>query len=332
MRIGGETSQPHVGGSPHAEGSLCEQTLIGSSPAFGQVVAMARAVAGNDCVVILEGESGTGKELLARWIHAHSSRHVRPFIPVNCAGISETLFESQFFGHVRGAFTGAVTETLGVVRAAEGGTLLLDEVSEIPLHLQPKLLRLIQEREIAPVGGARPLSVNVRFVASTNKVLWQLVKEGKFRPDLYHRLNVVRIDLPPLRERPEDIVPLLEWYLQYYATEYGMPNRQLGEGIRKQLVEYSWPGNVRELCSYVERLYAADLPPLPPALGSWEEAARGAPPPLEPQRGASPRSPTCPPPAPSPRWNRPPSYAPFGTRPGTVRPPPGCSTCIAPRC
>jgi len=259
--------------------------LIGSSPAFRQVVGVASAVAGNDSVVLLEGESGTGKELLARKIHSDSGRRKGPFIPVNCAGISETLFESQFFGHLRGAFTGAVTETLGVVRAAEGGTLLLDEVSEIPLHLQSKLLRLIQEREIAPVGGARPLSVDVRFIASTNKILWRRVQEGRFRADLYYRLNVVRIGVPPLRERPEDINPLLDWYLQYYALEYRMPKRQLGEGIRKQLLEHSWPGNVRELCSYVERLYAADLPPLPPALITWDDGQEPTVAPREPEPG-----------------------------------------------
>ncbi len=258
--------------------------LIGVSRGFRHVVAVADAVATNDSVVLIEGESGTGKELLARRIHRRSVRRSGPFIPVNCAGVSDTLFESQFFGHVRGAFTGAVSETLGVVRVAESGTLLLDEVSEIPLPLQPKLLRLVQEREVVPVGGSRPISVNVRFIAATNKVLWRRVGEGRFRADLYHRLNVVRISVPPLRERPEDILPLLEWYLDYYAREYRMPRRQLGEGIRGQLLEYSWPGNVRELCSYIERLYAADLPPLPPSLITWDEHP-AQPPPQPPAPG-----------------------------------------------
>ncbi len=258
--------------------------LIGVSRGFRHVVAVADAVATNDSVVLIEGESGTGKELLARRIHRRSARRNGPFIPVNCAGVSDTLFESQFFGHVRGAFTGAVTETLGVVRVAESGTLLLDEVSEIPLPLQPKLLRLLQEREVVPVGGSRPISVNVRFIAATNKILWRRVGEGRFRADLYHRLNVVRISVPPLRERPEDILPLLEWYLDYYAREYRMPRRQLGEGIRKQLLEHSWPGNVRELCSYIERLYAADLPPLPPSLIIWDEHP-AQPPPQPPAPG-----------------------------------------------
>lgn len=258
--------------------------LIGSSPSFLAALAMADAVATNDCVVLLEGESGTGKELFARRIHRRSRRRDKPFIPLNCAGISESLFESQLFGHVRGAFTGAIAQTLGVVRAAEGGTLLLDEVSEIPLHLQAKLLRLIQQREVVPVGGARPVSVDVRFIAATNQVLARRVREGQFREDLYHRLNIVRIEIPPLRVRPEDIEPLLEYYLDLYAREYGMPKRTLGEGIRRQLRNYSWPGNVRELCSYVERLYAADLPALPPHLVGGEDVRRLGPP-TEPAPG-----------------------------------------------
>ena len=275
-----------VGRSPHVEDYRSGEILIGTSRLFRHVVTVADAVATNDCVVLLEGESGTGKELLARRIHSRSKRKEFPFIPVNCAGISETLFESQFFGHVRGAFTGAISATLGVVRAAEGGTLLLDEVSEIPLHLQAKLLRLLQEREIVPVGGARPIAVDVRFVASTNASLrWQM-EQGRFRADLYHRLNIVRVEIPPLRCRPEDVAPLLNWYLDFYAREYGMPKRVLGEGMRRQLREYGWPGNVRELCSYVERLYAADLPPLPPTIMGWEGSPPvGGTPPKEPSPG-----------------------------------------------
>ncbi len=249
-------------------------------------MAIADAVATNDCVVLIEGESGTGKELLARHVHVKSRRRDGPFIPVNCAGISESLFESQFFGHVRGAFTGAVSETLGVVRAAEGGTLLLDEVSEIPLHLQAKLLRLLQEREVIPVGGTRPVPADVRFIATTNTNLKQAVKSRQFRLDLYHRLNIVRIEVPPLRCRTDDIALILDHYLKFYAEEYSMPIRVLGEGIRQQIRDYCWPGNIRELCNYVERLYAADLPPLPPTLvTTWLDDARHVQdqPPMEPQ-------------------------------------------------
>ncbi|KPK85599.1 MAG: hypothetical protein AMJ81_03300 [Phycisphaerae bacterium SM23_33] len=258
---------------------------MGLSPLFRHVLAVADAVATNDCVVLLEGESGTGKDLLARRIHHRSKRRHRPFIPVNCASISESLFESQVFGHVRGAFTGAVTETLGVVRAAEGGTLLLDEVSDIPLHVQPKLLRLIQDGEVVPVGGPRPVSVDVRFIAATNRVLADMVRQGRFRADLYYRLNIVHIEVPPLRHRPEDIGPILDYYLERFAQEYSMPKRLLGEGIRCRLYEYGWPGNVRELRSYVERLYAADIPPLPPTLLPWGEPDLPAVPPREPEPG-----------------------------------------------
>ncbi len=246
--------------------------LVGASRLFRHVLKVVDSVATNDCVVLLEGESGTGKELLARRIHVRSRRCEFPFIPVNCAAISDTLFESQFYGHVKGAFTGAATSTLGVVRAADGGTLLLDEVAEMPVHLQPKLLRLLQESEVTPVGAARPLSVDARFIASTNRDLLQRVAEGSFRSDLYHRLNIVRIEVPPLRSRPDDVEPLLDYYLDHYARQYQRPMRKLGQRLRACLRQYPWPGNVRELCAYVERLYAADLPPMPPQLGSFDEA------------------------------------------------------------
>lgn len=238
--------------------------LIAVSSLFRQVLAVIDAVAQNDCVVLLEGESGTGKELLAKRVHDRSARLRGPFIPVNCPGISESLFESQFFGHVRGAFTGAAVSTLGVVRAAEVGTLFLDEVGELPIHLQPKLLRLLQEREVTPVGASQPVAVDVRFVAATNRHLSAAVTAGEFRGDLYHRLNVVRIEVPPLRSRREDIEPLLDYYTEYYAEEYGMPPRRYSPWLREQLRSYPWPGNVRELSAYVERLYAADLPPMLP--------------------------------------------------------------------
>jgi len=258
--------------SPYLERS---EKLIGISSLFRTAIAAAEAVASNDCITLIEGESGTGKELLARYIHSRSARRNGPFIPINCAGISETLFESQFFGHLRGAFTGAVSDTLGVVRAAQGGTLLLDEVSEIPLHQQAKLLRVLQEREVIPVGGATPIPVDVRFIATTNTNLRKAVEEGRFRLDLYHRINIARIELAPLRFRKEDIDPLLDYYLEYYADEYSMPKRTIDQTIREQLRQYDWPGNVRELCNYVERLYATDLPPLPPStMSSWQDDHR----------------------------------------------------------
>jgi transcriptional regulator with GAF, ATPase, and Fis domain len=246
-------------------------SLIGPSRLFQQVLAVIDAVAGNDCVVLLEGETGTGKELLARRIHEHSPRRDEVFIPLNCAGVSETLFESQLFGHVKGAFTGAASETLGVVRAADKGTLLLDEIGEIPFQLQAKLLRLLQEREVTPVGSAIPVHVNVRFVASTNRSLQKMVQRGEFRADLYHRLNIVRIEVPPLRTRLDDIDALVEYYLEQFAHEYRRPARQLGRVTRQQLRDYAWPGNVRELCGYIERLYAIDMVPMTPGGTAWDD-------------------------------------------------------------
>lgn len=284
VKDGGITSSRLVASSPQGVAGA-DHVLVGVSTLFQQVLAVIDAVASNDCVVLLEGESGTGKELLARRIHLLSRRASGPFIPVNCPGISETLFESQFYGHVRGAFTGAATDTLGVVRAAEHGTLMLDEVGELPLHLQPKLLRLLQEREVTPVGASRPLPVDTRFIGATNRSLAKSVMEGHFRSDLYHRLNVVRIEIPPLRRRPEDIEILLDYYLVHYAQQYMMPTRVLGQSLRRLLVTYHWPGNVRELCGYVERLYAANLPPMPPAEVAWDDGYRSTAKPLEPAPG-----------------------------------------------
>jgi len=248
-----------------------DTALIGTSHLFRQTLKIVDSVASNDCIVLLEGESGTGKELLARRIHVLSARSHMPFIPLNCAGVSETLFPSQLFGHVKGAFTGATVETLGVVRAAEGGTLLLDEVGEIPFALQASLLRLLQEREVVPVGASKPIITDTRFVVSTNRNLQRMVHDGRFRADLYHRLNIVRIEVPPLRSRPEDIEPLLDYYMDYFGREYRRPVIHLGESIRRQIIEYDWPGNVRELRSYIERLYAIDMAPMPPAISCWDD-------------------------------------------------------------
>jgi len=269
--LGGET--PYCLASCTPQGDLgVGSVLVGKSLAFRNVLRLADAVAANDCVVLLEGDSGTGKELLARRIHSRSKRASGPFIPVNCPAISATLFESQFYGHVRGAFTGASSSTLGIVRAAEGGTLLLDEIGELPLHLQPKLLRLLQQREVTPVGTSRPIAVDVRFIAATNCNLARRAAEGNFRLDLYHRLNIVHIEIPPLRMRKEDIDVLLDYYLDYYAQVYEMPRRHLSLGLREALVEYPWPGNVRELCAYVERLYAAKMSATVPVSNDWGTA------------------------------------------------------------
>ena len=235
--------------------------LVGISKALREVIRLADSVAKSDCCVLIEGDSGTGKELLARRIWAKSPRRLRPLIPVNCAGISESLFESQFFGHVRGAFTGAEQNMLGVVRTAEGGTVFLDEISEISLHLQPKLLRVLQEQEVMPVGKPIPIKVDTRFIVGTNRNLREMVNRGEFRQDFYYRLNIVRIVIPPLRQRPEDVHSLLEHFAELYALRYKRTRIEISEDVRFFLTGYSWPGNVRELAAWVERLYVTGLKP-----------------------------------------------------------------------
>ncbi len=233
--------------------------IIGVSKAIRDVLALIDSAAPSDCCVLIEGESGTGKELLARRLCAKSRRKNQPMIPVNCAGISQSLFESQFFGHVRGAFTGAEQNMLGMVRSANGGTLFLDEVAEIPLNVQPKLLRVIQEQEVMPVGHPIPVKTDTRFIAGTNRNLRSMVERGEFRQDLYYRLTIVRVMVPPLRERPEDISVLLDHFLAIYAKRYGRKEMTISSAVRSLLVGYPWPGNVRELAAWVERLYATGL-------------------------------------------------------------------------
>ena len=261
----------------HGGGKYC---IIGVSRAIRQVVELVDTVARADCGVLIEGESGTGKELVARRLYGMSRRRDKPFIPVNCAGVSDTLFESQFFGHVRGAFTGAAQEMLGLIRAADGGTLFMDEVGEIPLSIQPKLLRVLQEGELIPVGTVAPVMTDTRFVAATNRNLWQQVQDGAFREDLFHRLNIVRIYLPPLRERPEDIPHLLDHFLAKCAERYERPVIRVDSAVRARLYAHDWPGNVRELTHWVERLYATHQSPMLLAEGLVRRTSEA------PQRGA----------------------------------------------
>ena len=245
----------------HSDGDVDVPILAGVSDVIKKVSTLIDKVAASDCSVLIEGETGTGKELAARRLHASSPRRGKPFIPVNCAGISETLFESQFFGHVRGAFTGAEQSSLGLVRSAEGGTLFMDEIAEVPLNLQSRLLRVLQDGEVMAVGTASAVSVDTRFVAATNRSLKEAAREGRFRQDLYYRLNVVRICLLPLRERTEDIPVLLDNFLAECGERYGRPVIRVGADVRRMLGAYPWPGNVRELMSWVERLYATGVAP-----------------------------------------------------------------------
>lgn len=233
--------------------------IIGVSQAIREVLRLVDSVAPSDCCVLIEGESGTGKELMARRLCGKSRRKHQALIPVNCAGISQSLFESQFFGHVRGAFTGAEQSMLGMIRSADGGTLFLDEVAEIPLNLQPKLLRVIQEQEVMPVGHPIPVKIDTRFIAGTNRNLRDMVNRGDFRQDLYYRLNIVRVVIPPLRDRPEDVSVLLDHFMALYAKSYKHKEMSISPAVRSLLTSYPWPGNVRELAAWVERLYATGL-------------------------------------------------------------------------
>ncbi len=225
--------------------------IISVSPAMRRVLEIADRVAGTDATVLVTGESGTGKEAVARRIHMHSRRVEGPFVAVNCAAIPGELLESELFGHARGAFTGAVRDRAGRFRQASGGTLFLDEIGEIPLPLQAKLLRTLQERVVDVVGGDRPVDVDVRIVAATNRDLPERIREGTFREDLYYRLNVVEVRVPPLRERPEDIPSLVEHFMRELSADRELT---VPAAVMEELKSRPWPGNVRELKNACERM------------------------------------------------------------------------------
>jgi two-component system response regulator FlrC len=227
--------------------------MVVADPAMKAVLTLADQVAGSDASILITGESGVGKEVIARYVHQKSRRASKPFISVNCAAIPENLLESELFGHEKGAFTGALARRIGKFEEANGGTLLLDEISEMDARLQAKLLRAIQEREIDRVGGARPVKVDIRILATSNRDLPQAVKDGVFREDLLYRLNVVNLRLPPLRERTGDILSLAEHFIKKYAAANGVPNRPLSAEARRRLALHRWPGNVRELENAMHR-------------------------------------------------------------------------------
>jgi DNA-binding NtrC family response regulator len=236
--------------------SVREQTIIGESAKLKTLLERARHVARSEMDVLIEAESGTGKELLARLIHQTSDRRNRPFVAVNCAAFPEALLESELFGHARGAFTGAVGAKPGKFELAHTGTLLLDEIGELPLQLQPKLLRALQEREVDRLGDTRPTPVDVRVVATTNQPMPQLVESGRFRADLYYRLNVVPLTIPPLRERREDIPLLIEHFLQKHAPCGKETVPEFSSELVARLVAHPWPGNIRELENLCRRAVA----------------------------------------------------------------------------
>ena len=229
------------------------QQMIVRDPAMGKVIALVDQIAPSDASILITGESGTGKEVIARYVHKKSSRAAEPFIAVNCAAIPENLLESELFGHEKGAFTGAVARRVGKFEEADGGTLLLDEISEMDIRLQAKLLRAIQERMIDRVGGTRPVPVNIRILATSNRDLSAEVKAGNFREDLMFRLNVVNVKLPPLRQRPADIKVLADHFARKYADENNMPRRALSDDALRALLAHPWPGNVRELENTMHR-------------------------------------------------------------------------------
>ena len=227
--------------------------IVGASPALRSVLEQVRVVAPTSATVLIEGETGTGKELIARAIHRESDRRHRPFVKVNCAAMPAELLESELFGHEKGSFTGAVAQRIGRFEAAHGGTLFLDEIGELPLQLQAKLLRAVQEQEFERVGSNRTIQVDVRIVAATNRDLKAMVAESKFRADLYYRLAVFPLKVPALRNRREDIPLLTRYFVQKYARRIGRSIERIPKAAFEALTNYSWPGNIRELQNVVER-------------------------------------------------------------------------------
>jgi DNA-binding NtrC family response regulator len=235
--------------------------MVGTSPSMRRVYATVEKVARTNATVLISGESGTGKEIVAKALHQNSRRKAGPFIVVNCGAIPEGLLESEMFGHRKGAFTGAVGDARGLLEAADGGTVFLDEVGEMPLALQVKFLRALQENEVTRIGETQPRKINVRFIAATNRSLLKMIEDGTFREDLYFRLNVVPLNLPPLRDRREDIPLLADFFLRDCAVRYGLPDLRMEREVHPRLMGHPWPGNVRELKNLIERMVVlADTP------------------------------------------------------------------------
>src|SRR5688572_2384609 len=235
--------------------------MVIRDPNMQAVITLADQIAASDASILITGESGVGKEVIARYVHQKSRRANRPFISVNCAAIPENLLESELFGHEKGAFTGALARRIGKFEEANGGTLLLDEISEMDGRLQAKLLRAIQEREIDRVGGTKPVKVDIRILATSNRDLAQAVKDGTFREDLLYRLNVVNLRIPPLRERPGDVIAMAEFFIKKYAAANGVAEKPLSAEARRRLAAHRWPGNVRELENAMHRAVLLSVGP-----------------------------------------------------------------------
>ncbi len=238
--------------------------VLGDNPTVRQIAQHVTRASQVECPVLISGETGTGKEVWATLVHESGPRVKKPFVPVNCAALTPTLAESQLFGHEKGAFTGATGASLGVFRAAEGGVVFLDEVGEMPLELQPKLLRVLQQNEVTPVGASSPVPTNVQVVAATNRDLETEVEAGRFREDLYFRLNMVQLNVPALRERPQDIPRFIEFFSQRYATKYRRPVWTPDPTELRAFCEFPWPGNIRQLSHVIEQGYVLDCTPTLP--------------------------------------------------------------------
>ncbi|HEX8098556.1 MAG TPA: sigma 54-interacting transcriptional regulator, partial [Pyrinomonadaceae bacterium] len=248
------------GRGPQEQSELAGASLmpgfIHSSPAMTRLVEEVHKIRSSDVTVLVTGESGTGKELVARAIHAISSRRNKVFVPFNCTAVPKELSEGYLFGYRRGAFTGAVSDSPGVIRTAAGGTLFLDEIGDLPLDVQPKLLRFLQEGEIQTLGEQRPTQVDVRIIAATNTDLEEMVAQGKFREDLYYRLNVIRLRVPPLRERRSEIPTIVSYYINHYSAKFGRRDITITPQAVDLLMVHEWPGNVRQLCNEIQRVVA----------------------------------------------------------------------------
>lgn len=238
-----------------------EGWVLGRCPQVVQIARHAEKAAEVQCPVLLTGETGTGKEQWARLLHQIGPRREKPLLPVNCAALTASLAESQLFGHEKGAFTGAAGRSLGVFRAAEGGVVFLDEIGEMPLDLQPKLLRVLQQNEVTPVGSSFPVRVNVLIIAATNRDLQAEVAAGRFREDLYYRLNMVELNVPPLRRRTEDIPQFIEFFSERFAAKYNRPLWRPNAEALQEFCEYAWPGNLRQLSHVIEQAYVLDCEP-----------------------------------------------------------------------
>lgn len=257
---GSENLKPDTGKKPDNQwiSGTAEKPVTGSSPIYKSVLDKAAQVSKYDISVLITGETGTGKGIIARMIHDKSSRSSMPFLPVNCSGISPALAESEFFGHVKGSFTGADRSRTGQFRAAEGGTIFLDEIGDLPLEIQPKLLRVLEEKVVIPVGGEKEHKTDVRVIAATNRDLLELIAGGKFRRDLYERLNQITIEVPPLREHSEDIKELAETFLSEWNSRYG-ESKYFSEDTYSMLSDYTWPGNIRQLKNTVSALCCTSI-------------------------------------------------------------------------